>query len=220
MIANQLAFDNSPRVLVGCELSGVVRRAFAIRGWDAWSCDLEPSEDRSNKHIIGDVREQLDGGWDLLIVAHPPCTRLCNSGVRWLSNPPLGRTKADLWRELDEAADLFSAIWTAPIPHIAIENPVMHKHAKARIKDYQPFAQSVQPWQFGHGETKRTCFWLRDLPNLTPTQIVDGRAARIHRMSPGPERAKERSRTFTGIASAMADQWGGYVLTSIESQAA
>ena len=196
------------RVLVACEFSGVVRRAFAARGHDAWSCDLLPAEDGSNKHIIGDARDHLDDGWDLLMVAHPPCTRLCNSGVRWLTKPPAGKTLDQMWRELDEAAALFSAFWNAPIERVCIENPVMHKHAKARIIDYQPPAQSVQPWQFGHGEVKRTCFWLRGLPPLTPTNIVDGRHARVHRMPPSPDRWKERSRFFPGIAAAMADQWG------------
>lgn len=196
------------RVLVACEFSGVVRRAFAARGHDAWSCDLLPAEDGSNKHIIGDARDHLDDGWDLLMVAHPPCTRLCNSGVRWLTKPPAGKTLGQMWRELDEAAALFSAFWNAPIERICIENPVMHKHAKARIIGYQPPAQSVQPWQFGHGEVKRTCFWLRNLPPLTPTNIVDGRHARVHRMPPSPDRWKERSRFFPGIAAAMADQWG------------
>lgn len=196
------------RVLVACEFSGVVRRAFAARGHDAWSCDLLPAEDGSNKHIVGDARDHLDDGWDLLMVAHPPCTRLCNSGVRWLTKPPAGKTLNQMWRELDEAAALFSAFWNAPIERVCIENPVMHKHAKARIIDYQPPAQSVQPWQFGHGEVKRTCFWLRGLPPLTPTNIVDGRHARVHRMPPSPDRWKERSRFFPGIAAAMADQWG------------
>lgn len=196
---------------MGCEFSGIVRRAFAYRGFDAWSCDLLPAEDRSNKHITGDLREHLAGGWDLLIVAHPPCTRLCNSGVRWLTTPPPGRTHEEMWSELDEGAALFSDCWNAPIPHVAVENPVMHKHAKARIVNYQPPAQSVQPWQFGHGETKRTCLWLRELPPLVPTQIVEGREARVHRMPPGPDRWRERSRFFPGIAAAMADQWGGYI---------
>ena len=196
------------RVLVACEFSGTVRRAFAMRGHDAWSCDLLPSEDRSNKHIQGDARELLNDGWDLL-VAHPPCTRLCNSGVRWLHVPPPGKTMTQIWHELDEAADLFSAFWSAPIERIAVENPVMHKHAKQRIKGYQEPAQSVQPWQFGHGETKRTCLWLKNLPTLTATNIVEGREARVHRMPPGPDRWKERSRFFSGIADAMADQWGG-----------
>lgn len=189
------------RVLVACEFSGIVRRAFAARGHDAWSCDLLPSEDRSNKHIIGDARDILADGWDLLMVAHPPCTRLCNSGVRWLF-------ERNLWAELDEAAELFSAFWNAPIERVCVENPVMHKHAKARIKNYQPFAQSIQPWQFGHPETKRTCLWLRGLPLLTPTEVVEGREQRVFRMPPGPDRWRERSRFFTGIAAAMADQWG------------
>lgn len=200
--------DKPLRVLVACEFSGTVRNAFAARGHDAWSCDLLPSDDRSNKHIVGDARDLLRDGWDLLMVAHPPCTRLCNSGVRWLSVPPPGRTLADMWRELDEGAALFSAFWNAPIDRVCVENPVMHKHAKARIENYQPFAQSVQPWQFGHGETKRTCFWLKGLPPLQPTDIVEGRAARIHLLPPGPERWRERSRFYPGIAAAMADQWG------------
>lgn len=197
------------RVLIACEFSGTVRRAFSARGHDAWSCDLLPSEDGSNHHIRGDARDHLNDGWDLLMVAHPPCTRLCNSGVRWLSTPPPGRVLEDMWRELDEGAELFSAFWNAPIDRVCIENPVMHKHAKARITNYQDFAQSVQPWQFGHGETKRTCFWLRNLPPLTPTNVVDGRVSRVHRMSQTANRQRERSRFFDGIADAMADQWGG-----------
>ena len=200
------------RVLVGCEFSGTVRRAFAMRGHDAWSCDLLPAEDRSNKHIVGDIRDILSDGWDLLIVCHPPCTRLCNSGVRWLSKPPASKTLEQMWQELDEGCALFSDCWNAPIERVAVENPVMHRYAKERIRNYVEPAQSVQPWQFGHGEVKRTCFWLKNLPALTPTNIVDGREPRIHHMSPGPDRAKERSRFFSGIAEAMADQWGGYAL--------
>ena len=203
------------RVLVACEFSGIVRRAFAARGHDAWSCDLLPAEDRSNKHLQCDVREVLEDGWDLLIVGHPPCTRLCNSGVRWLSKPPAGRTLDQLWRELDEGCALFSDLWNAPVDRIAIENPVMHRHAKERIRNYQEPAQSVQPWQFGHGEVKRTCFWLKNLPALQPTNVVEGREARVHRMSPGPDRWKERSRFFPGIAEAMADQWGGFALSEV-----
>lgn len=203
------------RVLVACEFSGTVRRAFAERGFDAWSCDLLPSEDRSNRHIIGDARDLLHDKWDLLIVCHPPCTRLCNSGVRWLSVPPPGRDRDELWQELDAAAALFSAFWTAPIERIAIENPVMHHHAKERIADYRPFAQSIQPWQFGHPETKRTCLWLKRLPPLVPTNVVEGRAARVHRMPPSPDRWRERSRFFSGIAAAMADQWGKYALNEM-----
>ena len=196
------------RVLIACEFSGTVRRAFAARGHDAWSCDLLPAEDGSNRHIVGDARTLLNDGWDLLMVAHPPCTRLCNSGVRWLTKAPPGRTLAEMWAELETGAALFSAFWNAAIPRIAVENPVMHKHAKALIEGYEPPAQSVQPWQYGHGEVKRTCLWLRGLPVLTPTDVVEGREARVHRMPPGPNRGKERSRFFSGIADAMADQWG------------
>ena len=210
---------SEPRILVACEFSGTVRGAFESRGYDAWSCDLLADEHGSNRHIQGDVREILDDGWDLLIVAHPPCTRLCNSGVRWLHNPPPGRTREDMWRELDEGAALFSALWNAPIPRVAVENPVMHKHAKARIAGYQPQAQSVQPWQYGHPESKRTCLWLRNLPPLVPTDIVDGREQRVHRMPPGPDRWRERSRFFPGIAAAMADQWGPLLDQQMEKSA-
>jgi hypothetical protein len=195
------------RVLVACEFSGTVRRAFVARGHDAWSCDLLPAEDGSNRHIVGDARDLLGDGWDLL-VAHPPCTRLCNSGVRWLTIPPPGKTLDQMQAELREGAALFSTFWTAPIPRICVENPVMHRYAKALIQDYREPAQSVQPWQFGHGEIKRTCFWLRGLPPLRPTRSVDGRTPRVHHMSPGPDRWRERSRFFSGIAEAMADQWG------------
>ena len=201
------------KVLVACEFSGIVRRAFAARGHDAWSCDLLPADDDSPKHVQGDARAILGDGWDLLI-AHPPCTRLCNSGVRWLSSPPPGKTADQMQAELIEGAELFSDMWNASIPRVAVENPVMHKHAKALIRNFYPPAQSVQPWQFGHPETKRTCLWLRDLPPLIPTNIVEGREARVHRMPPGPDRWKERSRFFTGIADAMADQWGGIMEAS------
>ena len=207
------------RVLVACEFSGIVRDAFLDCGHDAWSCDLLPSETRSNRHIQGDVRDILLDGWDCLIVAHPPCTRLCNSGVRWLSNPPKGKTLEQMWAELDQGAALFSEMWNAPIPHIAVENPVMHKHAKARIRNYEAFSQSIQPWQFGHGETKRTCLWLRNLPNLIETNVVSGRTARVHRMPPGANRAKERSRFFPGIATAMAEQWGPVIERTTRSAA-
>lgn len=204
------------KVLVACETSGIVRDAFLARGHDAWSCDVLPAERPSNRHIRGDARDLLNDGWDLLMVAHPPCTRLCNSGVRWLSTPPPGKTQEQMWAELDEGAALFSAFWNAPIDRIAVENPVMHRHAKARIVNYAEPAQSVQPWQYGHGETKRTCLWLKGLPLLTPTNIVDGREARVHRSTGWGKAAltrwKERSRFFPGIAAAMADQWGGYVL--------
>lgn len=197
-------------VLVGCESSGVVRRAFRAMGHNAWSCDLLPADDASPYHLNFDVRKAvrhgpgsyLWTGWDLAIF-HPPCTRLCNSGVRWLS-------ERNLWNELDEAADLFSFCLNAPIPMVAVENPVMHKHAKERIGGYVEFTQSIQPWQFGHGEVKRTCLWLKNLPSLEPTEIVDGREARIHKMPPSKDRWKQRSKTYEGVANAMAIQWSAW----------
>lgn len=209
------------RVLIGCETSGRVRRAFSDLGHDAWSCDLLPSEDGSNRHIVGDVRDLLGDGWDLLAVMHPPCTRLCNSGVRWLKVPPPGRTLPEMWAELDDGAALFSACWNAPIPRVAVENPVMHRYAKERIENYQAPAQTVQPWWFGEPFFKATSFYLRNLPPLAPTnKLIPPKAgtdehkawSRVHRMPPGPDRWKERSRTFEGIAIAMAEQWGGYAL--------
>ena len=230
------------KVLIACEFTGTVRRAFESRGHDAWSCDLRASLDGSNHHIRDDVRRVIHDGWDLLVVAHPPCTRLCNSGVRWLSEPP-GRLEADtyskeeraayaamdrdarlafMWAKLDEGAALFSDLWNAPVERIAVENPVMHRHAKERIRNYVEFAQSVQPWQFGDNETKRTCFWLKNLPSLVPSVTVkpDGVVARVHMMSPGAERNRERSKFFQGIANAMADQWGGWALAEEERRAA
>jgi len=198
------------RGLIGCEKSGVVRRAFLERGYDVVSCDLEPAEDRSNRHIVGDIRDHLNDGYDFLFIAHPPCTRLCNSGVRWLHKAPPGRTLDDMQAELRDGAELFSDCWNAPIDMIAIENPVMHRYAKALIRNFVPHAQSVQPWEFGDAETKRTCFWLKGLPPLVPTcrEKPVNVAARVWRMPPGPDRARERSRFFPGIAAAMADQWG------------
>lgn len=207
------------RVLVGCETSGRVREAFRARGHDAWSCDLLPADDGSEYHLQMDVRDAIGNmgvqftshsnpnHWDLAVF-HPPCTRLCNSGVRWLTTPPPGKTKEQMWEELREGADLFAACLHAPIPRVAVENPVMHRHAKERIRGYVEFTQSVQPWQFGHGEVKRTCLWLRNLPPLVPTHIVEGREARIHKASPGADRWKLRSETYQGITDAMADQWG------------
>lgn len=196
--------------LIGCEESGVVRRAFLARGYDVYSCDLKPAADGSNRHYRCDVRELLDRGWDFLFIAHPPCTRLCNSGVRWLHVPPPGRSHDDMQAELRAGADLFSDCWNADIPCIAIENPVMHRHAKALIRNFVPHAQSVQPWQFGDAETKRTCFWLKGLPLLVPTVVEKPSdvAARVWRMPPGPNRQAERSKFFPGIAAAMADQGG------------
>jgi hypothetical protein len=180
------------RVLVACEFSGTVRDAFAARGHDAWSCDLLPTE-RGGPHIQGDVTSILDAGWDLM-VAHPPCTHLAVSGARWFHLKQA---------EQADALAFVRFLLDAPIPRIALENPISIISSRIR----KP-TQTVQPWQFGHGETKATCLWLKNLPPLTPTNIVDGREARVHRMPPGPDRWRERSRTFQGIAEAMADQWG------------
>jgi hypothetical protein len=202
------------RALIGCEASGEVRRAFLAFGWDAWSCDLRPAEDGSNRHLRMDVREAIHrhGPWDLLAVMHPPCTRLCNSGVRWLHVPPPNRTLDDMRKELEDGAALFSDCLNAPIDRIAVENPVMHKHAKALIRNYVPPAQSIQPWQFGDGEAKRTCFWLKGLPPLVPIvrERPDNVVQRVWRMPPGPDRQRERSRFFPGVAAAMAQQWGDH----------
>jgi len=179
------------RVLVACEFSGVVRRAFRALGHDAISCDLLPAEDDSLDHIQGDVLPLLTQGWDLLI-AHPPCTRLTVAGARWFK----GREQ-----EQAEALDFVRMLLSAPIPRIALENPIGVISTRIRPQD-----QIIQPWQFGHGETKATCLWLKRLPRLRPTDIVPGRYARVHRESPGPERWKNRSRTYTGIAEAMASE--------------
>jgi hypothetical protein len=185
------------KVLVACEFSGVVRDAFARRGHDAWSCDILPTESPGN-HIQDDVLKHLDEGWDLMI-AHPPCTRLCNSGVCWLA-------KRNLWNELTDAGQFFRRLLEADIPRIAVENPIPHRYALEIIG--HKYNQIIQPWQFGHGETKATCLWLKNIPALNPTNIVSGRIQRSHREPPGPERWKKRSRTFPGIAEAMAEQWG------------
>lgn len=194
------------RVLVGCEFSGVVRDAFRRLGADAWSCDLLPTDSDPAYHIQADVTTVLNQGWDLAIF-HPPCTRLCNSGVRWLHVPPPGRSMASMYDELNAAADLFSRCLNAPIPKVAVENPVMHYMAKARIAGYVEPTQSIQPYQFGHGETKRTCLWLRGLPPLVPTNVVSERVARVHKLPPSEDRWRLRSITYQGIADAMAAQW-------------
>ena len=183
------------RVLVGCEYSGRVRQAFRDRGNDAWSCDLLESEDGSPFHIQGDVIPLLADNWDLAIF-HPPCTHLAVSGARHFAEKIAdGRQQ--------EALEFVRRLLDAPIPKIALENPVSIISTRIR----KP-SQIVQPWMFGHGETKATCLWLKGLPKLEPTNIVGGREAKVHRMSPGPNRWKERSRTYSGVAEAMAAQWG------------
>lgn len=182
------------RWIIGCEFSGKVREALRRRGHDAWSCDLLPAEDGSPYHIQGDVLAVLTYGWDGGIF-HPPCTHLAVSGARWFKEKQ---------QEQDEALEFVRRLLDAPIHRIALENPISVISTKIRKPD-----QIIQPWMFGHGETKATCLWLKNLPKLAPTNIVEGREARVHKMPPGPDRWKERSRTFQGIADAMAEQWGG-----------
>jgi site-specific DNA-cytosine methylase len=181
------------KILVACEFSGIVRDAFARLGHDAWSCDLMPTE-TDGQHIQGDASCVLDQKWDLMI-AHPPCTHLAVSGARWFK---------DKRNEQSQALQFVQLLMDAPIPMIAIENPISIISSRIRKPD-----QIIQPWMFGHGETKATCLWLKGLPKLTPTNIVEGREQRIHKMPPSADRWKERSRTFHGIADAMAAQWGG-----------
>lgn len=180
------------RVLIACEYSGRVRDAFLALGHDAMSCDLLPT-DVEGPHHLGDVTKLLHMGWDLMI-AHPPCTHLAVSGSRWFK---------DKVKEQAEALVFVQTLMDAPIAKIAIENPISVISSRIRKPD-----QIIQPWQFGHGETKATCLWLKGLPKLTPTNVVEGREARVHRMPPSPDRWKERSRTYQGIAEAMAAQWG------------
>ena len=179
------------RVLVACEFSGIVRDAFIAQGHEAVSCDLLPTE-RPGPHYQGNVLEIIGEGWDMLI-AHPPCTHLAVSGARWFYKKQA---------EQQEALVFVRNLLDAPISKIALENPVSVISSRVRKPD-----QIIQPWQFGHGEVKATCLWLKNLPLLTPTHIVEGRCARVHRMPPSENRWKERSRTFTGIADAMAQQW-------------
>jgi hypothetical protein len=198
------------RVLVACEFSAVVRDAFRAQGHDAWSCDLLATEGDPQWHWQEDVlsvlgRERFD-----LMIAHPPCTYLTNAGVRHLhsvasKNGIVTKVHGEVrWQEMRKSAEFFKALLNAPVPHICVENPIPHRYAREIIGSY---TQIIQPWQFGHGETKATCLWLRGLPPLTPTDIVDGRVPRVHFASPGPDRWKERSRTMPGIAKAMAEQW-------------
>jgi len=179
------------RILIACEFSGTVRNAFSELGHDAWSCDLLPTE-TEGKHIQGDVLGILNDNWDMMI-AHPPCTHLAVSGARWFK---------DKIKEQAQAIEFFMALINAPIPYIAVENPISIMSTRYRKPD-----QIIQPWQFGHGETKATCLWLKNLSLLMPTNIVDGRQPRVHMLPPSPDRWKLRSITYKGIANAMAEQW-------------
>jgi len=185
------------RVLIACEYSGVVRDAFIAKGHDAMSCDLLPSES-PGPHHQGDIKD-LFGSFDLkfdLMIAHPPCTHLSVSGARHFAAKQASGVQ-------QEALDFVWWLMACPIDKICIENPISIISSKIRKPD-----QIIQPWQFGHGETKATCLWLKNLPKLVPTNIVEGREARVHKMPPGPNRWKDRSRTYQGIADAMAEQWG------------
>ena len=177
-------------VLVACEFSGIVRDAFIARGHNAISCDLEPSE-KPGPHLQGDIRNAYWFDWDL-VIAHPPCTYLAVSGNRWYAGT----------QQRDDAAG-FAAMFNSWADKVCIENPVSALSSLWRKPD-----QTIQPWQFGHGEVKRTCLWLKNLPKLEPTNIVEGREQRVWKHPPSPDRQKNRSRFYTGIAEAMAEQWG------------
>lgn len=217
----ELNLHRKPRVLVACEYSGIVRDAFAARGWDAWSCDLLPSERPEGQHVQGDVLPLLEDSWDLLI-AHPPCTYLSNSGAKHLY---LGKTKVDKealgylrdparWANMEDAARFFNIFLNTNIPHVAVENPIMHGHGVERVGGKA--TQFVQPYHFGTLESKKTGLRLINLPKLRHTNDVTAafkllpksETHKVHRASPGPDRWKERSRTYPAIAQAMADQWG------------
>lgn len=204
------------KVLVACERSGIVRSAFRARGHDAWSADLEPAEDGSEFHIQGDATLLLDDEWDLLI-AHPVCRRMTNAGVRWLHEPPPGKTIEEMWEELRQGAELFSTFLNCRIRRKAIENSIMHRHARKLIRNYRPATQIVQPWWFGDPTFKAAMWWLDGLwplfstdkltPPLPGTQ-EHKEWSWVHRAPPGPDREMDRSRFHPGMAAAMADQWG------------
>lgn len=187
-----------PDILIACEFSGIVRDAFIERGHDAISCDLLPTESEG-PHIQGDVREVLRRRWKM-VIGFPPCTYLCNSGVRWLYE------KEGRWAEMRKSSYFFMNLLDANAHYVAVENPIMHRHTNIRKYNF-----SVQPYEFGHGETKRTCFWTKNLPPLVPTNIVEGRKPRVHYEAPSKDRWKKRSITYPGIAQAMAEQWGSLV---------
>lgn len=203
------------RLLVACEYSGVVRDAFRARGFDAMSCDLLPTE-RPGPHYQGNIFDVLYDGWDAMI-AHPPCTRITNSGVHWLN-------RRNLWKDLDEACEFFRAMLDAPITFIGVENPIPHGYAMERIR--VPYDQIIQPWQFGDPESKATCLWLKNLPMLEPTNILpepacghweNQTASGQNKLSPGKDRPKLRAKTYQGIADAMASQWGSFMMAGMRT---
>jgi len=192
------------KVFVPCEFSGRVRDAFIAKGHDAISCDLLPTES-PGPHIIGDaVKLAYSQRWDMILM-FPPCTYTCNSGVRWLYLPD-GHKNYDRWGKMYAGSIFFKDLFDAPCDKVVAESPIMHRYAQ-EIIEYKP-DQIIQPWQFGHGETKATCLRIKGLPLLEPTNIVEGREARIHRMSPSKDRGKKRSIICQGFADAMAEQWG------------
>ena len=198
------------KILIACEYSGTVREAFSRLGHDVTSCDLL-STDVPGSHYQGDVKDIIYEGWDM-VIAHPPCTRLANSGVRWLK-------ERNLWNDLKGAIEFFRLFQDRSVAkYVCIENPIPHKYAVNGIEGKPgigKYSQIIQPWQYGHGETKATCLWLYGLPNLQPTDIVEGREQKIWKMPPTKDRWKLRSKTYTGIAQAMADQWGSKIETSM-----
>lgn len=200
----KMCFTKNIKVLIACEFSGRVREAFRKRGFDAWNCDILPTEDGSKFHIQDDVLKHLNDGWDMMI-AHPPCTYLCNSGVRWLHE------RSERWQKMEEATAFFLQLLNAPIKHICIENPIPHKYARERIGNY---TQIIQPYQFGESYSKATCLWLKNLPPLQPTKIIPKSQVNqaVWKEPPGINRWKNRSRTYSGIAEAMAEQWGRYLI--------
>ncbi|HZK28048.1 MAG TPA: DNA cytosine methyltransferase [Thermoclostridium sp.] len=198
--------DYDMKILVACEYSGTVRDAFRKQGHDAWSCDLLPTDADPTYHIQGDVFKVLDQGWDMMI-AHPPCTYLSNSGVCWLHKDP------KRWELMKEGAEFFKHLLNSNIPKIAVENPIQHKYAREIIG--KTYTQIIQPWMFGHTERKATCLWLKGLEPLKPTNNVyeemlklpKNQQQRLHYLPPSEDRWKLRSKTFQGIAEAMAEQW-------------
>ncbi len=191
------------RVLIACEFSGIVTNAFRLKGHEAWSCDILPTDSNPDWHIQGDVLKQLDKNWDMMI-AHPPCTYLCNSGVSWLHKDE------SRWIELEKASEFFKTLLEYDIPKICVENPIPHKYGKL-----PKYSQIVQPYEYGHPERKATCLWLKNLPKLKPTNNVKDEMLKLPKTQqqrtfyvPIKDRAKNRSITFEGIAKAMVEQWG------------
>ena len=194
------------KILIACEESQEVCKAFRELGYEAFSCDVLPcSGGHPEWHIQDDVMKHLNENWNMMI-AHPPCTRLCNSGVSWLD-------KRNLWIEMQKGAEFFRSLLNADIERIAVENPIPHKYALEIIG--RKYDKIIQPYMFGHGETKATCLWLKNLPMLEPSNIVDGREQRLHRLPPSADRAKIRSKTYPGIAKAMAEQWGNFTSAEV-----